>query len=62
LLQATAAARGLTRSAGQDDGFYRGKLAAAQYWILNDVPRVEQLAKLCRDGEDSYARVSADWL
>lgn len=33
------------------------KLAAAQYW-----PRIDHLATLCRDAEDSYARLDPDWL
>ncbi|MCA1829209.1 MAG: acyl-CoA dehydrogenase [Myxococcales bacterium] len=52
LLQAAAAKE------GRDDRFYRGKLAAAQYWINAELPRVDYLAKLIADGEDSYA---ADW-
>ncbi|MCA1826800.1 MAG: acyl-CoA dehydrogenase C-terminal domain-containing protein, partial [Myxococcales bacterium] len=38
--------------------FYRGKLAAAQYWINAELPRVDHLAKLIADGENSYAE---DW-
>jgi alkylation response protein AidB-like acyl-CoA dehydrogenase len=73
LLQATAAQRGLRQlskgtvqraggSGRADEAFYRGKLAAAQYWIMTDVPRVEHLARLCRDGEDSYRGLSPEWL
>ncbi|MFT3925081.1 MAG: acyl-CoA dehydrogenase [Myxococcales bacterium] len=61
LKQATQAQMAL-RAEGADANFYRGKLAAAQYWILTDVPRIQQLAALCRSGEDSYARLSPDWL
>jgi butyryl-CoA dehydrogenase len=43
-------------------GFYEGKLCAAQYWIRTELPRIGALATLCRDGEDSYFRVKADWL
>jgi alkylation response protein AidB-like acyl-CoA dehydrogenase len=42
------------------EAFYAGKLAAAQYWIKTELPRVEQLAALCRSGEDSYAVLAAD--
>ena len=58
---AAAAAEALARRPS-DAGFYRAKLAAAQYWIRTELPRVEHLARLCRDGEDSYARLDPDWL
>jgi butyryl-CoA dehydrogenase len=60
LAQATAARAGLVAGRG-DAGFYEGKLAAAQYWIRTELPRVAQLAALCRDAEDSYARMRPDW-
>ncbi|NUP13424.1 MAG: acyl-CoA dehydrogenase [Polyangiaceae bacterium] len=53
MLQARAAS-------GRDTDFHRGKMAAAQYWITTELPRVAHLAKLCVDGEDSYARVPPD--
>ncbi len=40
--------------AGRDAGYYAAKLAAAQYWIRTELPRIDHLAALCRDGEDSY--------
>jgi butyryl-CoA dehydrogenase len=55
LLQASAAMR------ARDDAFYRGKLAAAQYYLLTELPRVEYLAQLCTSAEDSYARAQPDW-
>jgi alkylation response protein AidB-like acyl-CoA dehydrogenase len=42
--------------------FLRGKLLAAEYWIATELPRLEQLAALCRAGEDSYARIRPDEL
>lgn len=60
MIQATAARRGLEGSAG--DGFYLAKLRAAQYWFATELPRVDHLARLCRDGEDSYLTLDADWL
>ena len=48
--------------ASRDAGYYRAKLAAAQYWIRTELPRIDHLAALCRDGEDSYARLDPDWL
>ncbi|OJH37439.1 acyl-CoA dehydrogenase [Cystobacter ferrugineus] len=60
LAQAAAAREGLARgAAGQD--FYEGKIAAAQYWIHTELPRVAQLVELCRSGEDSYTRMQPDW-
>jgi len=43
-------------------GFYQAKLAAAQYWIRTELPRIDHLAGLCRSGEDSYGRLDPDWL
>ena len=43
--------------ATRDAGYYQAKLAAAQYWIRTELPRIDHLAGLCRDGEDSYGRL-----
>jgi alkylation response protein AidB-like acyl-CoA dehydrogenase len=48
--------------ASRDAGYYRAKLAAAQYWIRTELPRIDHLATLCREAEDSYARLDPDWL
>jgi alkylation response protein AidB-like acyl-CoA dehydrogenase len=48
--------------ASRDAGYYQAKLAAAQYWIRTELPRIDHLAALCRDGEDSYARLDPSWL
>jgi len=48
--------------ASRDAGYYRAKLAAAQYWIRTELPRIDHLAALCRDGEDSYLQLDPDWL
>jgi butyryl-CoA dehydrogenase len=48
--------------ASRDAGYYQAKLAAAQYWIWTELPRIDHLAALCRDAEDSYARLDPDWL
>jgi len=56
LAQAAVACEALDRGAPDGD-FYRGKLAAAQYFICTEVPRAEHLAWLCRDFEDSYATI-----
>ncbi len=41
--------------------FLEGELAAAQYWIRTELPRTAALAALCRENEDSYARMRPDW-
>jgi alkylation response protein AidB-like acyl-CoA dehydrogenase len=65
LQQATAAKRAISArglAEGSPDGdFYRGKLAAAQYYLLSELPRVTQLAALCASGEDSYAKAQPAW-
>ena len=62
LVQAAVAKEGLARGPSEDDrDFYEGKLAAAQYWIFTEVPRVGTLGALCRSNEDSYARAQPSW-
>ncbi|HEY0193489.1 MAG TPA: acyl-CoA dehydrogenase, partial [Kofleriaceae bacterium] len=48
--------------AARDAGYYHAKLAAAQYWLRTELPRIDHLAALCRDGEDSYVALDPDWL
>jgi butyryl-CoA dehydrogenase len=60
LRMATAAARGLAARPSSAD-YYNGKLAAAQYWFATELPRVAQLAELCRSNEDSYERMQEAW-
>jgi len=54
-----AAAAKEARKPGSE-AFYEGKLAAAQYWLNTELPRVHQLCALCRSGENSYTRLAAD--
>jgi alkylation response protein AidB-like acyl-CoA dehydrogenase len=62
LVQAAAAKEGLAGAPSQGDrDFYEGKLVAAQYWLLTELPRVGTLGALCRSNEDSYARAQASW-
>jgi alkylation response protein AidB-like acyl-CoA dehydrogenase len=44
-----------------DADFYRGKLAAAHYWVVTELPRVAGLAALCRSGESSYTAMQPPW-
>jgi alkylation response protein AidB-like acyl-CoA dehydrogenase len=60
LWQAAVAKEALGRGAPGAD-FYEGKLCAAQYWFATELPRVAELASLCRSGEDSYARIQSSW-
>ena len=60
MIQAAAASVGLGRDPASAD-FYRGKLAAARYWFATELPRVDQLAALCRAGDDSYGSMHPDW-
>jgi alkylation response protein AidB-like acyl-CoA dehydrogenase len=60
LLQAAAARELLARDAGSRDHL-EGKLAAAQYWIRTELPKNVALVTLCRENEDSYARMRPGW-
>ncbi len=62
LEMAAAAHEALASGAGDREGFYRGKLVAAQYWFTTELPRITHLAELCRSGEDSYGALEPDWL
>jgi butyryl-CoA dehydrogenase len=59
--QAAAAREGLAHG-GAGREHYEGVLCAAQIRLRTELPRVAQLAALCKSGEDSYARVGGDWL
>jgi len=61
--QAAAAQDGLKQygERGPSADFYRGKIVTAQYWLRTELPRVLHLGDLCKSGEDSYAKVKADW-
>jgi alkylation response protein AidB-like acyl-CoA dehydrogenase len=43
--------------ASRDEPYYRAKLAAAQYFLRTELPRIDHLAQLCSTGEDSYSRL-----
>ena len=61
LLQAAAAREALAAGRGDRD-VLEGKLAAAQYWLREELPRIGPLVAACREGEDSYARVRPEAL
>ncbi|MEO8584627.1 MAG: acyl-CoA dehydrogenase [Acidobacteriota bacterium] len=60
LLQAAAAKEKLAHEDVPRD-FYEGKLAAAQYWLRTELPKNAALVTLCRENEDSYARMKPGW-
>jgi hypothetical protein len=51
---------GVSRERGNVD-FYPGKLRAAPYRILTELPRVAQLSELGEAVEDCYAEMSPEW-
>ncbi|MEQ9502790.1 MAG: acyl-CoA dehydrogenase [Deltaproteobacteria bacterium] len=55
--QATAA----KPKAGSGDGFYEGKLRAAQYWLTSELPKNTLLVRLAKDAESSFAQMQPDW-
>ena len=61
LRQAVVAARALAAANADDRDFYEGKLCAAQYWFATELPRIDHWVRLCREGEDSYARMQPAW-
>jgi butyryl-CoA dehydrogenase len=62
ILQAAVAKEKLAESPSHaSSDLYEGKICAAEYWIKTELPRVEQLAHLCRSGEGSYDRMNAAW-
>ena len=48
------------RSGAGDAAHAEGKRCAARYWFRSDLPRVFTLSALCRDNDDSYARMQPD--
>jgi butyryl-CoA dehydrogenase len=48
--------------AGRDDGFSKGLLQAAKYWLATEVPRAAHLASLCESNESSYLELDPQWL
>jgi len=60
LWQATVAKEALARGT-RDDAFYEGKLCAAEYFLVTELPKVDTLVALCRSGDASYARMRDAW-
>jgi len=60
-LEQAAVARESVAAGGGPADFHEGILAAAGYWIRTELPRVDALVTLCRENEDSYARMQPGW-
>jgi butyryl-CoA dehydrogenase len=56
---AAAARAGLERDRASAD-FYRGKIAAARYWLATELPRIPQLARLSLE-DDSFLTANPEW-
>jgi butyryl-CoA dehydrogenase len=65
LAQATVAKEALAKGATASDvDFYEGKVCAAEYWLATELPQVEVLSALCRNGgtgDLSYGRMREGW-
>jgi butyryl-CoA dehydrogenase len=60
--QAAIAKEALARDLSEADrAFYEGKLCTADYFVATELPRVAQLATLCRTNETSYSRMRDAW-
>ncbi len=57
---AAAAQRGL-EARPQDEAFYRGKLLTARYWLEDQLPRVELLARRCARPGGAHVDMQPQW-
>ena len=61
LRQAAAAARALPGARGDDDGFYRGKLQAARFFAVYELPKVRAHAELLASADPTTHEMRGDW-
>ncbi len=61
LRQAAAAARALPGARGDDDGFYRGKLQAARFFAVYELPKVRAHAELLASADPTTHEMQGDW-
>ncbi len=61
-LELAAAARARAARDPSAPALTTGLIAAAQYWLATELPRIDHLAHLCTSGEDSYLRLDPDHL
>jgi hypothetical protein len=60
LLSSAVATERLRKGIGERE-HAEGKLCAADYWFRTELPRVFTLSALCRQNDDSYARMKPEW-
>ncbi|WP_288432862.1 acyl-CoA dehydrogenase [uncultured Deinococcus sp.] len=61
LRQAAAAARALPGARGDDEGFYRGKLQAARFFAVYELPKVRAHAELLASADPTTHEMQGDW-
>ncbi|WP_288404142.1 acyl-CoA dehydrogenase [uncultured Deinococcus sp.] len=61
LRQAAAAARALPGARGDDEGFYRGKLQAARFFAVYELPKVRAHAELLASADPTTHEMRGDW-
>ena len=59
-LDMAAAARKALGEGRGPAAFYEGKLAAARYWIRTELPKVQPLIAVCREGDDAHRAIPDD--
>lgn len=61
LRQAAAAARALPGARGDDEGFYRGKVQAARFFAVYELPKVRAHADLLASADATTHEMRGDW-
>ncbi|AFD27261.1 acyl-CoA dehydrogenase [Deinococcus gobiensis] len=61
LRQAAAAARALPGARGDAEGFYRGKLQAARFFAVYELPKVRAHAELLASADPTTHEMQGDW-
>ncbi|MGI8746735.1 MAG: acyl-CoA dehydrogenase [Deinococcus sp.] len=61
LRQANAAARALPSAQGDDQDFYRGKLQAARFFAVHELPRVRAHAELLASADPTTLEMQPGW-
>jgi len=61
LRQAVAAAKALPDARGDDEGFYRGKLQAARFFAVYELPKVRAHADLLASADPTTHEMQAAW-
>ena len=61
LRQATVANKALDTALAHDQGFYKGKLQAAQFFALYELPKIKAHADLPALADDTTLKMQNDW-